>query len=202
MRICVRTTFCAFAIAALAVAASAGEWIDLGKSLSDAETIAIGELLSHPDRYVDKVVKVEGEITDVCPKAGCWVDIADGEKKIRFKVKDYEIVFEAENIGHGVIAEGLFTKVEMSRKDAESYGRHLAEEKGEKFDPSTIDSLMGQLPHPGNRSPSHRNPRPLTRSLRTDVPNPTPSRAGTLNAPAQPRHRTQNHQASPSSATR
>lgn len=121
----------------LAIGSFAGEASAVGKPMSDRSVVTIGELLTNPDRFVDTVVKVEGKITDVCPKAGCWIDIEDGGHEIRFKVKDYEIVFAPGNIAQSVVAEGLFTRIEMTPDQAESYARHLAEEKGDTYDPSS-----------------------------------------------------------------
>ena len=106
------------------------------------KALTVGELLAHPERYVDQRVKVQGRVTDVCPKAGCWIDISDGERTLRFKVQDYQMVFEVDTKGQGVIAEGVFTRTELSRDDAERYARHIAEEKGEDFDPATITGPM------------------------------------------------------------
>lgn len=131
------------ALAFLVPAVPAGEDVVYGEGLEQqGEPLTVAELLSNAERYVDQRVKVKGKITDVCPKAGCWIDISDGDRTLRFKVKDYQIVFEADTKGHGVIAEGVFTRSELSREDAERYARHIAEEKGEEFDPSTITGPM------------------------------------------------------------
>ena len=106
------------------------------------EPVSIVQLLSDPDRYVGKRVQVQGRVGDVCPKAGCWIEITadDGDRAVRFKVEDGVIVFPMEAKGKRVSAEGIFTRIEMTEKQALSYAKHLAEEKGQPFDP---DSFSG-----------------------------------------------------------
>ena len=100
------------ALLALALLATcpflAGEPIVHGDGVSDAATLSLAELLADPEVWVGKKVKVEGRITDVCPKMGCWIDIASGDRSIRFKVKDGVIVFDKADKGHEVVAEGVF----------------------------------------------------------------------------------------------
>ena len=100
--------------------------------------VAIADLMKNPESYLDKVVKVRGEVKEVCPMKGCWLDLAENGQKMRVKVKDGEIVFDKKLIGQSVIAEGTVYKFELSHEQAVSYYRHLAEEKGEAFDPESI----------------------------------------------------------------
>jgi len=115
-----------------------------GETLSDVEAVRIGELVSNPERYVDKNVKIEGLVDDVCPMKGCWVDILDAQSRetIRFKVTDDVIVFPVEAVGDQVVAEGVLRKHELSQKRAVAWMRHLAEEKGEDFDEASVTGPM------------------------------------------------------------
>jgi len=113
-----------------------------GKAPGQAEEVTVQALLAHPERYVDKTVRVKGRIHDVCPRMGCWIDIAGGEAPdvVRFKVNDGEIVFPVEAKGKDVVAEGTFVRIDMSAEEALSYAEHLAEEQGRTFDPKTMEA--------------------------------------------------------------
>ena len=115
-----------------------------GAPLTEAQTIRIGDLLEQPDRYVDQMVKVEGLVEDICPMKGCWIDILEAQSSttVRFKVEDDVIVFPAEAKGRKVVAEGTLRRHEMTQEEAVRWLRHLAEEKGEPFDESTVDGPM------------------------------------------------------------
>ncbi|MDJ0841491.1 MAG: DUF4920 domain-containing protein [Acidobacteriota bacterium] len=105
-----------------------------------AETplITIAEFAAHPQKYLNKVVKVEGVVQEVCPKAGCWLTMKEGDDEVKIKVKDGEIVFDAKLIGKKVVAEGTVYSFQMDHEQAIEYYRHLAEEKNEPFDPKTV----------------------------------------------------------------
>ena len=114
---------------------------DLG---GDMESVRIGKVLNDPERFVDKAIRVEGLVDDVCPKKGCWVEILDAQSKetLRVKVQDDVIVFPVEAKGSKIVAEGILRKHELTREQAVNRMRHLAEEKGEPFDESTVTGPM------------------------------------------------------------
>jgi len=109
-----------------------------------AETprVDIAALMAEPDAYLDKMVVVEGKVAEVCPKRGCWMDIKDKDAKVRIKVKDGEIVFDQGLVGKTVAAEGTVYKFDLTKEQAVSYLAHLAEERGETFDASTVTEGM------------------------------------------------------------
>ena len=117
-----------------------------GKGVAAPESVRVGDLLRDPEAHVGKVVRVTGRITDVCPMAGCWIDIKDEEraKVVRFKVEDGVIVFPLDVKGKDVVAEGIFRKIEMTRDEAIAHARHEAEERGTKFDPATVTGPVVQ----------------------------------------------------------
>lgn len=102
--------------------------------------ISIQTLMANPEAWLDKVVRVEGEVQEVCPMKGCWMDLSADGKDVRIKVKDGEIVFDQKLEGKTVIAEGTVYKFELTKEKAVDYYRHLAEEKGESFDPASVTS--------------------------------------------------------------
>ena len=119
---------------------AADEAITYGNPLTAKTTVTVGELLAHPEQYVGQTVMVEGRVTDVCPRRGCWIEISDqrANKQIRFKVPDGIIVFPPTAVGKQAVAEGVLNKFELSEKQAIAQAQHLAEEKGEAFDPASI----------------------------------------------------------------
>ena len=123
-----------------------------GQKLTIAEPTKISKIMNDPESFVDQKVLIEGEILDVCEMQGCWIEIASDTPGERFKVKvnDGEIVFPTSAKGKMARAEGNIYKIEFNEKDALAYFKHMAEEKGEPFDsssvtgPTTIYQLKGQ----------------------------------------------------------
>jgi len=116
----------------------------LGEGITLTEKTSIADILSDPESFLDQVVLIEGEVVDVCPKMGCWMELkSDSEEKIiKVKVKDGDIVFPMEAIGKTAVVEGKVYKIELTEDEAVGYMEHLAEEKGQEFDPSTVKGPM------------------------------------------------------------
>ncbi len=116
----------------------------LGAEITLTEKTKISEILAYPEAYLDKTVLVEGEVLDVCPMMGCWMELKsdDGEGMIKVKVKDGEIVFPVEAKGSTALVEGKVYKIELTQEKAIQHFEHVAEEKGEEFDPATITGPM------------------------------------------------------------
>ncbi len=110
-----------------------------GRGVGKAPLVKVSELLDHPDRWLDRPVRVEGLVVGVCRKRGCWMEIAGDREfqSIRF-VEDGAMVFPAEVVGHRAEVEGTFVKVVLSREQALARAKHHAEEHGEAFDPSSV----------------------------------------------------------------
>lgn len=109
-----------------------------GAALELGETVSLATLMEDPAAYAGKKVRVTGDVADSCPMRGCWIDVADGADKIRFKVKDGDMVFPLSSKGHRATVEGVVEKIELTQDKAVNYLAHLAEEKGEAFDSSSV----------------------------------------------------------------
>ena len=111
-----------------------------GDGVSEMSVVSISDLVADPHAFEGKTVRVEGIVTDVCQKRGCWMELAGDApgKKLRFKVQDGVMVFPMTEKGKYAVAEGTIALQELSVEDARAYAAHKAEEKGEEFDPNTI----------------------------------------------------------------
>ena len=100
----------------------------------------VDELLLSANESLGQRLLVNGIITEVCPMRGCWLQVKDynSDSSIRIKVTDGEIVFPLSAKGKNIIAEGIFTKLELSEKQAKIWKHHLALEKGIELDTSSI----------------------------------------------------------------
>ncbi|MEM8933340.1 MAG: DUF4920 domain-containing protein [Acidobacteriota bacterium] len=110
-----------------------------GEPSSDAEIVAIETLVADPDAWAGRSVRVHGTITDVCPKKGCWMELRDADDaRLRIKVEDDVIVFPVDAKGLEATAHGVVRVIDMERDRYVAWVRHLAEEKGESFDPASV----------------------------------------------------------------
>jgi hypothetical protein len=111
-----------------------------GAGVAAAERVQISVLLANIDAWVGKKVQVEGVVTDVCPMRGCWFELAGDqpETSLRFKVRDGVMVFPLSAKGQRAVAEGVVRKIPLDLERSRAYLAHLAEEKGEPFDPASV----------------------------------------------------------------
>ena len=110
-------------------------------NLSETDKVyGVDELIQNKNDYITSIVKVEGVIEEVCPMRGCWLQVSgeSGNKKIRLKVKDGNIVFPLSSKGRKVIAEGQFSILTLNKEQAKNWKKHLAAEKGIEIDTASI----------------------------------------------------------------
>lgn len=114
--------------------------MNLGKPIDVKQTTTIKELLTNPDKYVGKDVKIEGEITAVCQNMACWINVKDGStpETITVKVNDGEIVFPKDGTGRKVVAQGKLEKLDLTKEQYVAYLQHQAIEAHTKIDTSQI----------------------------------------------------------------
>ena len=111
-------TMCAIA----AVPVSAGDSGTYGDGVTLEEAVPIDTLIANADDYVGKTVRVDGVITGVCKKRGCWMQVTDPESGngVRIKVEDGVIVFPYESMGQKAAAEGVFEAIKLTPEQIEA----------------------------------------------------------------------------------
>ena len=111
-----------------------------GAGVSSSSTVAVSEVLAHPDDYLGQTVRVQGAVVGVCKHRGCWIEIASDKEmqKIQLKVNDGEIVFPPEIMGETAIVEGVFEGIPMTYEQSCAYLEQEASCTGEKFDKDSV----------------------------------------------------------------
>ena len=109
-----------------------------GAGLTLDTPTAIADLVGDPETYAGQKVRVAGTVSEVCPRKGCWMSLRDGDAAVRIKVEDDVIVFPAEAVDRDAVAEGTVEVLELDREHYVSWLAHLAEERGERFDPEAV----------------------------------------------------------------
>ncbi|MFI5251221.1 MAG: DUF4920 domain-containing protein [Bacteroidota bacterium] len=130
----------------------AAEGKKYGKKITVKKATSISSILSDPKKYDGKRVMIEGTVTDVCQKMGCWINIAEkeGGESIKFKVEDGVIVFPKDSKGKIAKAQGKITIADLSKEDLMTVKKHEAEETGKAFDstsvtgPKTVITIQGE----------------------------------------------------------
>lgn len=115
-----------------------------GDGVTGAEQVTIAEILAAPETYAGKTVQVEGMVTDVCPKRGCWFDMAGSKpgQTLRFKVQDGVMVFPMDAKGKRAVAEGVVSTRTLSMEETRQYLAYQAKEYGAEVDPDSATEPM------------------------------------------------------------
>ena len=140
-----RTVLTVLMVLTLATVCMAGEKVKVGEALTPGlEVTSIETIVADPDAWEGKQVQVAGEVTGVCAKQGCWMDLtSSSDATLRVKVDDGVIVFPQEAVGRQAVAEGKVEILELERDKYEAWLRHVAEEEDREFDPAEV----GEAPY-------------------------------------------------------
>jgi hypothetical protein len=111
---------------ALPAAAAAEEKLGAGVTLNEATPIS--KIVASPKDYAGKTVRIDGVATAVCQAMGCWLAVAESDKKdaptIRLKVDDDgPIKFPMSAKGKKVSAQGTFAAI-----GGDAHGKEAASE--------------------------------------------------------------------------
>lgn len=134
-----RLLLVALAAFALPSLASDTEPRTIGAGVTLEEATPIATILAGPMAWKGREVRVEGEVTGVCTKKGCWMDLSDAEgNTLKVRVEDGVLVFPEDAEGLRASAEGTVSVQEMDRERYLGWQQHLASDRGETFDESTL----------------------------------------------------------------
>jgi hypothetical protein len=117
--------------------AVAGDSTVLGDGVTLDTAVSIPEVLASPDEYVGSKIRVDGVVTGVCKKRGCWMQVTDPDsgQGIRIKVEDGVIVFPHSAMGHKASAEGVLEAIKLTPEQlAQVKAQHEATARGEATD--------------------------------------------------------------------
>ncbi len=115
-----------------------------GEALTLAESVKVSDLLDRPADFEGKRVRVEGLVTDVCAKRGCWFKLA-GDRPydtLTFKVTDGVMVFPMSAKGKYAVAEGLVSRRELTLAQTRDLLEHEAAEQGREFVRKSVKKPM------------------------------------------------------------
>lgn len=132
-----------FAVVLLSMISSVqAEEIILGEQVDMDLYQPLNKVLASPKQFANKEVTLKGKITKVCKKKGCWADITSDDALIRIKVIDDVIVIPIYAVGREAYATGKLSAKVLTKAETVSYLQHMAEDAGEPFDPSSVETGM------------------------------------------------------------
>lgn len=101
----------------------------------DSKPLTLAEALQPAN--LNKPVRIEAKIAEVCQMKGCWMVLVDGEHTLRVTFKDYGFFVPKDSAGKMVIVEGQVSETTIS----EAQARHYAEDAGKSKE--EIEKIVG-----------------------------------------------------------
>lgn len=98
-----------------------------GKETKLRKLTPFQEVFKNPGKFKNREILIEGFVASVCKTKGCWMEITDGEDKMRVKFEDYSFFVPWDSKGKRVKIQG---KVNRENVKAATY-KHWLEEAGE-----------------------------------------------------------------------
>jgi hypothetical protein len=115
-------------------------WKYFGAPFAVSEVVPASTVLADPAGFAGKPVRMEGELTEVCQKAGCWAVVRDDAgRSLRVTMKDHAFGIDKDTQGRACQLEGELVKKAV---DPEKLA-HFAEE-GAKEHPELSSAAAGK----------------------------------------------------------
>lgn len=122
---------CGLMVGGCATSGPAGSYKSFGESPSPAnlQTVDAKMLLTQPDSYNGKTLRITGTVSEVCSAKGCWLSLGGQQDQglfVKFTCPIEGRLIPAEAVGKPAIVEGTVTVVNMD----EAQARHYAKDGG------------------------------------------------------------------------
>ena len=85
---------------------------------ADAEPVSLDTLLASPDDYLDRPVRIETRISEVCQKKGCFMIANSGGHAVRVSFRDYGFFVPTDTGGKTVTVTGTLIERQLSEEQA------------------------------------------------------------------------------------
>jgi hypothetical protein len=117
-----------------------------GELDASRETTPLATIVAEPSRFEGQVVKTEGEITQVCQRRGCWMELrADADSPgIRVPMAGHSFFLPRDVSGHRATIEGTVVVAALSEEDR----AHLESEGAQAADQELSIEATGVIVHP------------------------------------------------------
>ncbi len=105
-----------------------------GQPLTVAELTALADITGNPEQFAGQTVKTEGEITQVCQRMGCWMEMREGDgPAIRVPMAGHSFFLPRDVAGQRATIEGQVALRELSAAEREHLESEGARAVGQRL---------------------------------------------------------------------
>lgn len=100
-----------------------------GKPLEgEREIVALATVLANASQYADQVVRTEGQVSQVCQKMGCWIELtAEGATPVRVPMAGHSFFLPREAAGKAAVVEGTVKVKALTEEERAHYAAEGAQ---------------------------------------------------------------------------
>jgi hypothetical protein len=121
----------------------ADTFLKRGAPIGDSKKVSLAKVLTAPDKYAGRMVRVEGVIVRSCKMEGCWAELAPNKdaRSVRVRMKDHAFFIPLQSAGAYARAEGVFKVKNLSKAEVD----HMIADDGAKFDSRNSDGSVTEV---------------------------------------------------------
>lgn len=105
------------------------------EELDDEGALSVAELPDELGKGKDSMeVKLKGNVTEACPKKGCWMKLAEGEEKedeVMVRFKDYSFFVPKNSAGSQAVLEGVAFRDTVGVDELKHYAKDAGKSEEE-----------------------------------------------------------------------
>jgi hypothetical protein len=110
-----------------------------GGEVTLEKAVSIADIYADPGKYEGEEIRIDGKIAQVCQHKGCWIKMAEGDKALIVRFKDYGFFVPKDAASSKVTIQGIFTtEVDehvMEETHSQEEGDHAGHAHGEENEP-------------------------------------------------------------------
>jgi hypothetical protein len=103
-------------------------WDHFGDGIGEGPATPLADVLEDPAPFTGKPVRIEGPITAVCAKKGCWMHLGAQQPPVMVRFQDYGFFVPLDASGRTTIVEGTMTMKQETVAETKHYledaGKH------------------------------------------------------------------------------
>lgn len=105
-----------------------------GEPFTLIELTNLPDITANPESFAGQTVKTEGEITQVCQRMGCWMEMREGDgPAIRVPMAGHSFFLPRDVSGHRATIEGQVALRELSAAEREHLESEGAQAVGQRL---------------------------------------------------------------------
>ncbi len=90
----------------------------------EGDAISLKQAIANIDEnYQNEMIKIYGQVTEVCQAKGCWMILVDGDSYARITFEDYGFFVPIETSMQRSVVYGILSEYVLSGEQAEHYAQ-------------------------------------------------------------------------------